>query len=163
CVLGLPFVLLIVIFDPGHPRAGLVGENARYRRPGTNFGSSLARLAKISHLRIGERPDRTADVAPSVVDAGGPAPRIHRGPAHRRRYERDADGFKPLHEDVAIPESLHRRHRIGFAGGPPFFLGPRIAGDADLARDLVVVGGYIVVRYGPIVAPTMLAFHSEIG
>src|SRR5271169_3735968 len=72
----------------------------------------------------------------------------------------DASSLEPY---VAVAESLHRRHRIRLAGGPPFFLGLRIARDADVAGNLVVEGSYVFVSNGPVVAAPVLALHPEIG
>jgi hypothetical protein len=73
----------VVIFDARRLAAAYAGQNACDGRMGPNLGARLARFAEIGDEGIGERPDRTADIAPAVLKAG------------RAAFERlriDADG-----------------------------------------------------------------------
>src|SRR5450631_735925 len=110
------FAVSVEIFDPGRFLAGRIGEDARHRAPRPYLGTRCPRFAEIGHQRVGERADRTADMAPSVIDAGRPALELDRIHGHRRRYHTDVVGGEALEPDLAILESLHRWHRVVAAG-----------------------------------------------
>ena len=102
-------------------------------------------------------------MTPAVIQARGASLELRRVHADGGRHHRNSRRFKTLQPDLAVAESLHRRHRIGFAGGPPFFLGPGVAGNADLARDLVVEGRHVGIGDRPVVGAVVLAPDFEIG
>src|SRR5262249_31290369 len=100
--------------------------------------------------------------APAVVDAGWSPPVVGRVHPHRCRYHADADRFETFEPDLAVTEGLHRRHRIGLAHRPPDFLRLGIAGDADVARDPVVIGRDVLVGDRPVEPPAVLALVLEV-
>src|SRR5262249_29000104 len=82
------FLLGVVILDAGDLVALRVGEHARDGRERAHLGAGLLRVSEVSDQRIGERPGRTTDVAPAVVNASRPAlviGRIHADAAGTRR------------------------------------------------------------------------------
>ena len=161
-LLGLAFLLVVVIFDPRDLVALRIGEHARDGRARPHLGARLPGVGQIGHHRVGERPDRAADMAPAVIDAGRPALVFGRVHADRGRHHADAGGLEPLEPDVAVAECLHRRHRIGLAGGTPDFLRLGVAGDTEIIRNLVVIGRDVLVGDRPVERAVMLALDLEV-
>ena len=127
-----------------------------------HLGARRAGFAEIGHQRIGERADRTADMAPAVIDAGGPVLEVGRVHGDRRRHHADVVGGKSLEPDLAVLEGLHRRHRVVAPGRPPQFFRLGIAGDADVVRDLVVPRRDVLIGDRPVVGAVVLALDAEI-
>ena len=161
-LLHLALALLVEIFDPGDLAALGVGEHAGNGRERAHLGAGLARLAQIGGGRIGERADRTADVAPAVIDAGGTALVLGRVHRDRVRHHADAVRREALEPDLTVAEGLHRRHRIGRTGRPPDFLGLGVARHADIGRDLVVIGRDVGIVDRPIERAAVLALDLEV-
>ena len=151
----LPFV--VVVLDAGDAGAGLIGQHPGDGGERTHFGLGLSRVLQIRHRRVGKRPGRTALMAPAVIDASRPSLPILRRHTDRRRHQLNAVGLGALDPDLAVRESLHRRHRIGLARRPPFLLLPGVAGDADFGRNLVVEWRDIVIRDRPVVGAVVFA------
>ena len=160
--LELLFLLLVVVLDAGDASALGIGEHARDRAPRAHLGSGLSGVGQIGDQRIGERAGRAADMAPAVVDARRAPLVVGRVHADRRGHHAYADRFEALQPDVAVAEGLHRRHRVGGARRPPDLLGLGVAGDADVARHLVVVRREVLVGDRPVEPAVVLAFHLEV-
>ena len=60
----------VTILDAGDAIALGGGERARDRAPRAHLGAGLSCVGEVGDERVGERADRTADMAPAVVDAG---------------------------------------------------------------------------------------------
>src|SRR5205823_14261481 len=135
-LLHLMFLFLVVILNTGDPRARLVGQNPSRRAPWPYVRPRLSRLGEVGDIRIGECADRTADVAPAVIDASRPPLEFGRVHPHGSRHHADADRLEALQPDIAMAEGLHWRHRIGLTRGPPDFLRLRVAGDSYVLRHL---------------------------
>ncbi len=162
-LLHLFLFLRVVIFDAGDAAAVLIGEDARHGRQRAHLGTGFARLTEIGHHRVGERADRAADVAPAVIDASRSALEFRRIHSDRVGHKVDAVGLGGLEPHFAVREGLHRRHRVGLSGRPPFFLGLGIARHADLFRHFVVKRRDVFVSDRPIVRAIVLAFDLEVG
>src|SRR5712691_2377580 len=67
-LLKLFLLLVVVVLDAGDTIALGVGEHARGRAPRAHLGAGLSRIGEVGDEWVGERADRTADVAPAVVD-----------------------------------------------------------------------------------------------
>ena len=161
-LLHLALLLLVVVFDAGDPGALLIGEHPSDGRARPHFGASLPCIAEIGDDRIGERPGRTADMAPAVVDAGRPPLVFGRVHSDRRRDHADADRFESLEPDLTVAEGPHRRHRIGLASRPPDLLRLGVARHADVARDPVVIGREILVGDWPVERAAVLTLDLEV-
>ena len=161
-LLHLALLLRVVVLEAANAGSLAVGQHARDGRARPDFGARLARLGEVGDQRIAERAGRTADMAPAVVDAGRPAPVVGRVHPDCRGHHADAERFKALQPHLAIAEGLHRRHRIGLARRPPDLLGLGVAGDADVACDLVVVGRDVLVGDRPVERAVMLAADLEV-
>ncbi len=102
-------------------------------------------------------------MTPAVIQASGPPVILDRIHPDRRRHHPDAGGLKTFQPDIAISKRLHRRHRIGFSGRPPFLFRLGIAREAGVARDLVVEWCNVLIGNRPVVPPIVFALHPEIG
>src|SRR6516162_9580036 len=67
-----------------------------------------------------------------------------------------------LEPDVAVAKGFHRRHGVRIARRPPNFLGLGVARNADIARDLVVIGRDILIGDRPVVRAVVLALDPEV-
>ena len=108
-------------------------------------------------------PVGTTRAAPAVVDTGGPALVFRAVDADRTRRNRDADRLEARHPDFAMAKRLERRHRIRGSRRAPALLRLGVAGNADLARDAIVIGGNVGVGDRPIQPAAVLALHVEVG
>ena len=153
----------VVVLDTGRLRSLCVGQHARDGRARAHFGARATRFAQVRDDRVAERSRGATDVAPAVVNAGRAALVFGRVHADARRHEPDAvlgAGFDP---HLAMPEGLHRWHRIGLARRPPRLFRLRIPRDADVLSHLVVIAREVLVGNRPVEPPVVLALHLEIG
>src|SRR5258708_9549383 len=146
-LLHLFFFFGVVIFDSGDLVPRIVGEHARDSRESAHLRAGFAGVGQIAHHRIGERADWTADVTPSIINAGRATLKIYRVHTDRRPHHADADGFQTLQPDLPIAESLHWRHRIGLALRPPNFFSLGVPSNPDVRRNLVEIRTTVGIIY----------------
>ena len=162
-LLHLALFLGVVIFDADGAAAFRVGQHARDIAQGAHFRARFSRLAEIAHHRIGERAGRASDGAPAVINAGVAAFERNRIHAVGHWDQADAVGLGALAPDFAGRKRLHRRHRIGRTGRPPFLFRLGVARHADIGRHLVIERSHVFIGDRPIVAAIVLALHLEVG
>ncbi len=161
CLLDLPFLPGVVIFNTGHAGPRGVGQHASRIGERPDLGAVVARLAKQPCLRVGQRAGWASGAAPAVMDASL-APLVRdAADADRTGDNVNADRLKAFDPHLAVAKLPQWRHRVRLAGRPPAFLGLGVARNPDLTRGPVVIRREIGIRDRP-VEPAVVALHGEV-
>ena len=161
-LLHLALSLLVIIFDAGDAGARGIGQHAGDVTKGPNLGAALARFAEPGRLRIGERPGRAAGGAPAVIDAGVAALVGLAVDADGAADHVEALRLEAGQPHLAVAEGFQRRHRIGLARRAPALLRLGVAGDADLAGDLVIIRREVGIGDRPVERAAVVALDREV-